>query len=192
MNPLVSLIIPMHEDYPIVIPSMIAQTYKNWEIILVHDGPCCGDDEREIARYIGDERVRLFEIPGPCGDWGHCARAEGLKHVNGELVVFGGADNYYMPNFLNEMVEHFNNPDTMCAYCNCVHNIRSWEKMDCRPALGLIDCGCFMVRSEIAKKIGWKSRVYEADWIFIQEVFRDYCKMPSNIVKVNKVLFCHN
>jgi hypothetical protein len=47
-----------------------------------------------------------------------------------------------------------------------------------------------MVRSEIAKEFGWKDRIFEADWKFIEKVITKYG--TSDIIKINKGLFVHN
>ena len=195
-NPLISFIIPHYNDCAVVIPSLYAQTYKNFEIILVHDGPTEGTQDAQIINgYMYDPRLKLHEIPGPNGDWGHEARAYGLEHIDhaSELIVFGGSDNYYVPTFLEEMVKPFQNEKVQATICNCIHNIRHYEFiMECKIQYSLIDCGNFMTRTKNAQEVGWKKRDYNADWWYINEIQQKYCKGPESVKKINKILFVHN
>ena len=53
---------------------------------------------------------------------------------------------------------------------------------------GKIDMGCVVVKSEIAKRIGFNSTLYDADWNY----FDDILKTNPSILKIDKVLFVHN
>ena len=61
MSPLVSIGLPFYNDrstLELSIQSVFAQTYKNWELILVDDGS--KDGSLNIAKKITDKRVRLI------------------------------------------------------------------------------------------------------------------------------------
>lgn len=64
-NPLISLIIPTYNRAKILvertIPSVLAQTYQNFEIIIVGDK--CIDNTEEELKKINDSRVRFFDLP---------------------------------------------------------------------------------------------------------------------------------
>ena len=74
------------------INSIIQQTYKNWELILVDDGS--NDDSYKICCEFANDNVgiRVFQQPnlgsGP-------ARNEGIKNITGEYVLFCDADDFY-------------------------------------------------------------------------------------------------
>jgi len=192
LQPLVSFIVPScSEYYSISILSILVQTYTNFEIIYVHDGPISEKVKDQINNFK-DNRIKIFNTPQRANDWGHTPRALGLDKVspNSELIVFTGVDNYYTPKFLEFLVPAFYNKEINGVYCDCLHNYINWEKLTTQLAFGKIDCGCFMVKTEIAKKIGWKYRVSESDWLFINEVVRNYKR--NSIVKINKTLFIHN
>jgi glycosyltransferase involved in cell wall biosynthesis len=192
LRPLVSFIVPScSEYYSISILSILAQTYDNFEIIYVHDGLITEKVQNQLNNFE-DDRIKVFNTPQKSNDWGHTPRAFGLEKVSptSDLVVFTGGDNYYTPKFLEFLVPAFYNKEIVGAYCDCLHNYLNWEKLTTQLTFGKIDCGCFMVKTDIAKNIGWKYRVSESDWLFINEVIRNYKR--SSIVKIDKILFVHN
>ncbi len=64
-NPLISVYCPTYNRGEILIEraikSVLAQTYKNFEFIIV--GDCCTDDTAERVSNIEDKRVRFYNIP---------------------------------------------------------------------------------------------------------------------------------
>lgn len=64
-NPLVSVYIPTYNRGKLLIErsvtSVLAQTYQNFELIIV--GDCCTDDTEELVSKINDPRVRFFNLP---------------------------------------------------------------------------------------------------------------------------------
>lgn len=64
-NPLISVYIPTYNRGKILIeravPSVLSQTYKNFELIIIGDH--CTDDTEELISKIKDPRVRFYNIP---------------------------------------------------------------------------------------------------------------------------------
>ena len=93
-NSLVSVVIPVYNVEEYVgrcINSIIAQTYKNLEIILVDDGST--DSSGAICdMYVkSDRRIKVIHKEnGGLSD----ARNAGLKAMKGELVAFVDSDDY--------------------------------------------------------------------------------------------------
>ena len=44
----------IYETYPIIVPALLEQTYKNWELMLVHDGPSKRFNYRKLLDYHND------------------------------------------------------------------------------------------------------------------------------------------
>lgn len=101
MNPLISLVIPVYnvEKYlDKCMESVLAQTYDNFEVILVDDGSTDNSGKMCDEYAERDSRVTVYHKPnGGLSD----ARNFGVEHCNGELVSFFDSDDY-MANFYLE------------------------------------------------------------------------------------------
>ena len=106
----VSFIIPVYkvEKYlPQCVESILNQTYKNIEVLLVDD--CSPDGCPALCdEYANkDSRVTVFhKLNGGLSD----ARNYGLEHAKGDYVVFMDSDDFWQKNtYLEELVEEINN-----------------------------------------------------------------------------------
>lgn len=104
-TPLVSVVMPCYNASRFIreaIESVCAQSYKNWELIIVDDGS--SDNSVQIlAEYTAkDNRIKLIQQPnrGAC-----VARNNGIDHARGEYVKFLDADDILCPNCLEEQVQ---------------------------------------------------------------------------------------
>ncbi len=99
----VSVIIPTYNRAWIVgraIKSVLAQTYQDFEIIVVDDGS--SDETSTILLTNKEEKTRLITLPKNYGP--SYARNAGLKEAKGELIAYLDSDNIWFPNFLETMV----------------------------------------------------------------------------------------
>jgi glycosyltransferase involved in cell wall biosynthesis len=64
-EPLISVIIPTYSEWPLLrdrsIPSVLAQTYERWEVIVV--GDAAPDDARHVVESFRDDRIRFVNLP---------------------------------------------------------------------------------------------------------------------------------
>lgn len=64
-EPLISVYTPTYNRAKLLIeravPSVLNQTYKNFEYIIV--GDCCTDETEEVVTKIGDPRIRFYNLP---------------------------------------------------------------------------------------------------------------------------------
>jgi len=104
-NPLVSIIIPSYnvERYlSDACDSVLAQTYSNWEAIIVDDGSS-KDNTAKVAESYCEKDSRFIYIyqenKGLSG-----ARKTGIDAAKGEFIQFLDADDALMPERLQEMV----------------------------------------------------------------------------------------
>lgn len=98
----VSVIIPLFNKAPYVaraLASVSAQTYADFEVIVVNDGST--DEGPRIVDACDDSRIRLVnqENAGPGS-----ARNRGIAEAQGELLAFLDADDEWLPNYLDESV----------------------------------------------------------------------------------------
>jgi hypothetical protein len=96
---LISVIMPTHNRPKTVVDainSLIVQTYRNWELIVVEDGTDCGV-ESLISTY-GDDRICFVRHDVRRG--AAAARNTGLDHASGTAIVYLDDDDQYDPDFL--------------------------------------------------------------------------------------------
>lgn len=100
MRDLISIIVPVYnvEKYIIeTVKSVEAQTYSEWELLLVED--CSTDDTaRLIEAYIrerADSRIRLIRQPSNMG--AARARNRGLAEAKGRYIAYLDADDLWVP-----------------------------------------------------------------------------------------------
>lgn len=108
---LVSIIIPMYnaEDFSsAMIESIIAQTYANWELIIVDDGST--DNSINIVRSYEseDNRIKLIRRSDEIQKGAPSCRNIGIQNSNGEFIIFFDADDYIAPYCLSQRVEFMN------------------------------------------------------------------------------------
>lgn len=99
--PVVSIIVPIYNSEAFLascIDSILAQDYKNFEVILVNDGSTDCSDEICKKYLAKDDRVKYYvkENGGVSS-----ARNVGIRHAKGEWCTFVDSDDMLYPNALS-------------------------------------------------------------------------------------------
>lgn len=132
-NNMISIIIPVYnvENYIIrCLESVIRQTYKNLEIILVDDGSTdlSGDICDQYAKM--DSRINVIHT---VNSGMSKARNIGLEHVHGEYIGFVDSDDWIAPDMyeylLHLIVEH-NTDISMCDYVRSTGHKKEVHKQE--------------------------------------------------------------
>lgn len=118
---LVSIIIPTYNRAHLIgetIDSVIAQTYKNWECIVVDDGSNDATDEVMQAYCQKDTRIQYYHrskqhLPG-----GNGARNYGLLKSRGELIKWFDSDDLAHKNLIEYQVKEINEKKVDLTFCN--------------------------------------------------------------------------
>ena len=100
MNPLISLVIPVYnvEKYlDKCMESVLAQTYDNFEVILVDDGST--DNSGKMCDEYAERDSRIIVYHKPNGGLSD-ARNFGVEHCNADLVSFIDSDDYVTEDYL--------------------------------------------------------------------------------------------
>lgn len=138
LNPLVSAVVPTYNRENEVcraVDSILGQTYKNIEIIVIDDGSTDGSQSR--LRKYGD-RIRFVRQTnaGPSA-----ARNHGIRLSRGELVAFLDSDDIWLPKKIERQVSIMQRAgDTVpCCLCNASfrftdgREIKSFDMAQLRP-----------------------------------------------------------
>ncbi len=102
---LVSIILPVYNVYPYMsqcLDSIVAQTYKNIEVIIVIDGAT--DGSYELAKEYCEQDNR-FSVYWQKNSGSGPARNNGLSHAKGEFVMFVDPDDWMKEDYVEKYLE---------------------------------------------------------------------------------------
>ncbi len=96
------------------IESVLAQTYPNWELIIIDDGSI-DSTPQVIARYQDQRIIKLAQANAGEAS----ARNAGLAHARGVYIAFLDADDLYLPEALADMLSFLaGNPQFDVVFSN--------------------------------------------------------------------------
>ena len=116
MQPLVTVIIPTYNREATIkraINSVLGQTYKEVELIIVDDGST--DNTVEIIHSYRDKRIKLVSLSGNCG--ANIARNTGIKLAKGEYIAFQDSDDEWLEDKLEIQINYMEQTDKKVCYC---------------------------------------------------------------------------
>lgn len=118
MNDLVSIIMPSFNTGKYImetIESVRAQSYKNWELIIVDD--CSEDDTDEIVgKFLSDKRIHYLKNEMNRG--AAFSRNIALKMAKGKWIAFLDSDDLWMPEKLEKQISFMEEKGCFFSYTN--------------------------------------------------------------------------
>ncbi|NUM50706.1 MAG: glycosyltransferase [Flavobacteriales bacterium] len=121
--PLVSIVIPCYNAEKFIgetIKSILSQSYKNIEVIIVNDGST--DDSIKIIKNSEAENIKIIEQKNSGVS---IARNVGMQASIGEFIIFFDADDRMSPEFIEKRMKIFYNHSSIDYVCGFIH---SFEK----------------------------------------------------------------
>ena len=109
------------------IKSIFAQTYENWELLLVDDGST--DESTEIAKQYArqsPEKVRYLEHEGHQNHGMSAARNLGILHAKGEYISFLDGDDVWVPQKLERYLAIIESQPEAAMVCGSTQYWFSW------------------------------------------------------------------
>lgn len=184
----VSVIVPNYnyaEYLPRTINSLINQTYKNLEIIIVDDGST--DDSIQKVNAIDDKRVLLIsKLNGGVSS----ARNAGLRIASGDFIAFLDSDDCWEPEKIEEAIGIINREELDVVYSGVkiqntqgeilsiiepIHCNNMYELYKNNPGSAFIfaaTSNC-IIRTELTKGIFFNEKLStSADWDYIRRILK--------------------
>lgn len=164
LHPKISICLPCLNTRPFLkerIDSIYAQTFEDWEVIVVDSYSDDGSWEYMQERFKADDRVKLYQAPrdGIYQNWNRC-----IEYSSGEYIYFATSDDTFYPECLS----------------------RAYDALELHPGVSLCDFNIHVIDEAgaiLAEE--WKNynnvRVY-GDWIdqdHIRSGNADLMMMPA-------------
>lgn len=137
-NPKVSIIVPMYNAVSTLeetIQSVQAQTYTDWELILVDD--CSKDETKALAEKLAkeDNRIKVYQMKENGGPG--AATKLGAEYATGGAIAFIDADDLWVKDKLEKQIDFMidNDYEFVCSdYIWVDENGKSLNKIiKCKP-----------------------------------------------------------
>lgn len=197
MTPIVSIVLPCYNGAGFLaqsIESCIAQTFKDWELIIVND--CSKDNSLEIMQKYAaqDSRIHIInnehnlKLPG--------ALNRGFQEAKGKYLTWTSHDNRMGKTMLEAFVDYLDHhPEKgLVTSCYAAFSLQTGERLyevhhpDPQLYLPLFNCVCyaFMYRREVLETVG----DYDTTLFLVEDYdywVRIWLKYP--IGKINEVLY---
>jgi hypothetical protein len=164
------------------------QTHKNYEAIVWCDGP--NEMVDSMIASLKDKRIKKYSTDTTLAKWGHPQTRFGIDIATGYFFVRMNDDNKPYRCYLRYLVNAFNH-ETGITYGRVIfkgdarkaHNQSLFDSFliprDKKGELkhSNIDCMCYMVRMDLAKKHvkSWNDE-FAADWCFIEALLKEGIK----------------
>lgn len=191
----VSIILPVYNGADHIeesINSVLAQTYQNWELIIVND--CSTDDTLQICKNISQKDTRIIIISNNINLKLPKSLNVGFENASGDYYTWTSDDNLYKKNALEVMVDFLNShKDVAMVYAdytnidsvgNNISDVKLPESKNI--VIGNVCGACFLYTSDVAKKVG----DYDIN-LFLAEDYDYWIRISRNgkIIHLDKNLY---
>lgn len=194
----VSIIVPIYNLKTYLyrcVDSILNQTYKQIEVILVDDGSSDGSNEICERYATKDKRVNVVhKHNGGLSD----ARNVGLNIATGDYITFIDGDDWYDNNAISKLVDGFTNDAVGVCYMGmnnvnkelmvvgqdyntpCISNSKEFIFKVCNGLVGTSVCSKMFSRKIIAEQRFKTGRLNE-DFLFLNSVLLDFDILVNTI-----------
>ncbi|MEI2689491.1 MAG: glycosyltransferase [Anaerolineae bacterium] len=178
MTPKISVIIPTYNRADMLgdaIASVLAQTYADWELIVVDDGST--DDTGAVVARYSDPRIRYIyqenrKLPG--------ARNTGIRASTGEYIALLDSDDIFLPPKLQLQISAMENDPEVGLIASGWHEVDTQQRImrtvcpwQFQPALDLNQwlLGCPFAPSTVLVKRSWlmAAGLFDEDQHYVED-----------------------
>ena len=199
--PLVSVIIPVYNVKPYLreaLDSVVHQTYRNLEIIIIDDGSTDGSGKLCDAYRRTDDRITVIHQKNSGLS---AARNTGLDAMHGEIVAFLDSDDAYSLDYFEVMVKALMKQNADIAVCG-FYTCYTTQNMQCCPHRKIryrLENGCCSaaeaLRSMADKKLNpavwnkiYRAKLFDALRFPVEHNYEDVILIPFLLEKAKSVL----
>lgn len=190
-NKLISVIVPVYnvEKYlEKCLESIINQTYKKIEVILINDGSIdlspqiCDDYQKK------DNRIKVIHKlnEGPSE-----ARNTGLNVAKGEYIAFIDSDDYIDESYLNTLFKLLDNTNSDISCCSFFSNIKLKHKITIKQ-LNALKAISYMLQDKVVAPSAWgklfKKEIFNNLRFPKDKIFEDFFTAPQFFSKAGKIV----
>jgi hypothetical protein len=166
--------------------SLSTQTFKDFELIICHDGPKEKTYEEEGINFNSlNLSPIIINTNKRNNDWGHTSRDEMMKMANGDWIIHFNIDNILYPqalemlsNRIDQLKESVKDPDRFSV----IFYIKHWKIFpDGRvfkgipPKLMNTDLLQMVISKKIWEEMGyWYNKKERSDGVIYEEIGRKY------------------
>jgi glycosyltransferase involved in cell wall biosynthesis len=129
--PTLSVVIPLYNKVRYIkraLDSVLAQTYQDFEVIVVNDGSTDGS-EKVVEQYT-DRRIRLVHREHINSWGGHAARNLGIAEARADLIALLDADDEWLPIHLETIQRLAKNHPECGAYATRLSSLSQVGKLE--------------------------------------------------------------
>lgn len=178
-NPKVGMVVVTY-DQTACLQSLLAcfkaQTWKNFLILVSHDGPASDEVKAAYKAIVGDDARFLFvETKERTNQFGHDRRGAGFKtlvELGCDYLGTANGDCWYTPNYFESMLHQMQKDNTQLAYCDMIHSHKMWQPLRVEMKRGKIDAGSWIGHKDIVSKAEWTDFGFFGDWSFIHKLHK--------------------
>lgn len=198
--PIISVIVPVYKVEPYIdrcIDSIVNQTYRNLEIILVDDGS--PDRCPEICESWAEKDSRIKVIHKENGGLS-AARNCGIECCHGDYIGFVDSDDWIEPDMYEKLyntIVKYNVPLAMGGRFDIYENCLTDKKRTTYGNEKVISAQQLlpkMLLGDGCDSVAWDKLYHKSLWKEIRfpdgEIFEDIAIMYKLIIKANKIAIC--
>jgi glycosyltransferase involved in cell wall biosynthesis len=117
---MISIVTPLYNSEKYIaetIESVISQSYKDWELLVIDD--CSTDDSKEIVEHFcsKDNRIKYFRTEIPSGS-PTLPRNIGIGLAQGDFIAFLDSDDIWKSDKLETQIKLFENKNVAIVFSN--------------------------------------------------------------------------
>lgn len=188
-EPFVSVIMPVYNAERYVkqaISSVVCQTMKNWELIIIDDGSSDGSVAVAEAAVKGDSRIRVFRNAVNSGV--SRTRNRGIELAKGTYIAFLDSDDIWHPEKLERQLQSMLSAGAEISYCSYAiigddgskvrgdYLVPEQVGFDDLLKENCIQCSAMLIRADVVRKFRFTTEFYHEDYVLGLQMLQSGCR----------------